>query len=462
MSPRSALTGLPSVDFLLNQSSVADLIARFGRPATLAAARAELAAARAAILAQAHAPDADALARAIASRLERDDAQGMRVVLNLTGTVLHTNLGRAVLAEAAIEAATEAMREAVALEFDLEEGKRGSRDDLARDLLCELTGAEDATLVNNNAAAVLIALETLGRGREAIISRGEMIEIGGSFRMPDIMARAGVKLVEVGATNRTHPDDYRRAVSEETGLIVKAHTSNYRIEGFTASVGGRDLARIAHAADKPLLHDLGSGALIDMSAYGLSKEETVREAVADGADVVTFSGDKLLGGPQVGFIVGRRAHVQAIARNPLKRALRVDKIRLAAVVATLKLYRDPARLTQRLPTLRLLARPQAQIEAQANALAPQVAQALGPEWRVSVSPCRSQIGSGALPLETLPSAALRIEAAGGASLPDLVAALRRVRRPVVGRVSQNALLLDLRCLEDDAALIAGFAELRAS
>ena len=460
MSPPQALAGLPSVDFLLNLPAVAALIGRFGRPAALAATRAELAAARAAIRAEAPAPDAAALSDAIAARLEREDAQGMRVVLNLTGTVLHTNLGRAILAEAAIEAASEAMREAVALEFDLEEGKRGARDDLARDLLCELTGAEDATLVNNNAAAVLIALETLGRGREAIISRGEMIEIGGSFRMPDIMARAGVKLVEVGSTNRTHPDDYRRAVTDETGLLVKAHTSNYRIEGFTASVDAREVARIAHAAGKPLLNDLGSGALIDMSAYGLSKEETVREAVADGADVVTFSGDKLLGGPQVGFIVGRRAHVQAIARNPLKRALRVDKIRLAAVVATLKLYRDPARLTQRLPTLRLLARPHAQIEAQARALAPKVAQTLGADWRVSVVACHSQIGSGALPLETLPSAALRIETAGAPSLQNLVAALRRLSRPVIGRVQQNALLLDVRCLEDDAALISSLAELR--
>jgi len=450
------LRELPSIDAVLSVDAASPLIERFGRRASTGAVRAAVAEARAALQTGGSVvPSAEDIALQALVRLDDEDRSGLRPLFNLTGTVLHTNLGRAVLAEAAIEAAAAAMREPLALEFDLAAGGRGERDDHVRGLLCTLTGAEDATLVNNNAAAVLLALNTLADGREAVVSRGELIEIGGAFRMPDIMARAGVRLVEVGTTNRTHPKDYRAALGAQTGVILKVHPSNYRVQGFTSEVGAAELAMIAGEANVPLMHDLGSGTLVDLSRYGLKKEPTVREAVADGAGLVTFSGDKLLGGPQAGFIVGRRALIAAINRNPMKRALRVDKIRLAAIVATLKLYRDPDRLADRLPTLRLLARPRAEIEAQARRLLAPVATAVGAAFTVTLCECRSQIGSGALPLDTIASAGLVIRTrAGGRALDQLAAALRSLTRPVVGRIEDGGLTLDLRCMTDEAAFLS--------
>lgn len=451
-----ALRALPSVDRLLSSGPGADLVDTHGRQAATEALRAALDAARAAVRGGAPAPDAGAICAAAAERLSADAASALRPVLNLTGTILHTNLGRALLAEAAIAAATDAMRHPAALEYDLATGSRGERDDHIAPLICELTGAEAATVVNNNAAAVLITLNTLAEGREAIVSRGELVEIGGAFRIPDIMARAGVRLVEVGTTNRTHPRDYRDAVTPATGLMMKVHPSNYRIEGFTRSVAAPELAAIAAAAGVPLMNDLGSGTLIDMTRWGLPAEPTVRQSVAEGADMVTFSGDKLLGGPQAGFIVGRAHLIARINRNPLKRALRLDKIRLAAIEATLRLYRDPDRLADRLPTLRMLTRPQADIAAQAARLAPTVARLL-PGYRVAVIDCASQIGSGALPVETLPSAALAISGDSGEAPERLAERLRAARTPVIGRIRDGALILDLRALEDDGALLAALA-----
>jgi L-seryl-tRNA(Ser) seleniumtransferase len=459
-SRSSLLRTLPSISAILQTAVAAELVQRFGHKASTEAIRATVACARETMKAGTAAPEAQELALQALAQLDERGRASLRPLFNLTGTVLHTNLGRAVLAESAIDAATAAMRDAVALEFDLTTGKRGERDDHVRTLLCDLTGAEDATVVNNNAAAVLLCLNTLAQDREAIVSRGELIEIGGAFRMPDIMARAGASMIEVGTTNRTHASDYRSALTTRTGVILKVHTSNYRIQGFTAEVGANELASIATEAGVPLLNDLGSGTLVDLSHFGLPREPIVREAVAEGAGLVTFSGDKLLGGPQAGFIVGGKALIAQVNRNPMKRALRVDKIRLAAIEATLKLYRDPDRLADRLPTLRLLARSRTEIEIQADRLRPIVAKSLGKSCTVEVCACESQIGSGALPLDTLASAGLLIRTRNrGGALDRLAATLRGLRRPVIGRIADDGLTLDLRCLTDEDEFISVLSEL---
>lgn len=458
------LRALPSVDAVLKTNTAVMLVERFGRNATVGAIRTALQDARTELKTGVlSAPTTERLAQQALGKLRDEDQSSLRMLFNLTGTVLHTNLGRAVLAEEAITAATEAMRNAVALEFDLVSGKRGERDDHVRSLLCELTGAEDATVVNNNAAAVLLALNTLAGGRDAIVSRGELIEIGGAFRMPDIMTRAGARLIEIGTTNRTHASDYKSALTPETGVILKVHTSNYRIMGFTAEVSAQDVAAIAAEANVPVMHDLGSGTLLDLTRYGLEKEPTVRDAVSH-ADLVTFSGDKLLGGPQAGFIVGKRSLIRAVNRNPMKRALRVDKIRLAAIEATLKLYRDPERLAARLPTLKLLARTQSDVRAQAERILPRMSGCVGPALAVEICDCQSQIGSGALPLATIPSAGVRIRAKGGGgqALDKLAAAMRALDRPVVGRIEDNGLVLDFRCLTDEAGFLSALSLLDRS
>jgi L-seryl-tRNA(Ser) seleniumtransferase len=444
-----------SVDRLLGAPEALALIAAHGRAAVLEATRERLAAMRAGGGLADHASVMAEVAALLAERAR----PSQRRVFNLTGTVLHTNLGRAILPEAAVEAVVAAMRHPSTLEYDLDAGARGERDDHVRNLVRELTGAEDACLVNNNAAAVLLVLATLAKGRETIVSRGELIEIGGSFRLPEIMRRAGTKLVEVGATNRTHLADFADAVGPKTGLIMKAHTSNYVIEGFSSAVPPRDLSRLAREKGAPLFDDLGSGTLVDLSRHGLPRERTVRDALADGADIVSFSGDKLLGGPQCGFIVGRGDLVRACARNHLKRSLRLDKLRLAALEATLKLYRDPDRLHETLPTLRFLSRPQADIGASAARLLPAWSAWLGASWRGDIGDCASQIGSGAMPVDTLPSIALRARPDGlkrgrGKALDELSRRLRQLPIPVVGRIRDDAVWLDLRCLDDEAAFAA--------
>jgi L-seryl-tRNA(Ser) seleniumtransferase len=454
---------LPAVDQVLRTPAGTLAVARFGHAATVSAVRRAVAMARETVRDGAASPDVAAIAGTAAELLERESAPSLRRVFNLTGIVLHTNLGRAVLPDSAIDAALAAMRSAVTLEFDVGEAARGERDDHVRGVVRELTGAEDATIVNNNAAAVLLVLNTLAAGSDAIVSRGELIEIGGSFRLPDIMTRAGARLVEVGTTNRTHLEDYAQAIGESTGLILKAHTSNFLIQGFTKSVSTRELGTLARARGIVLVHDLGSGALVDLARWGLKREPTVREALADGADLVTFSGDKLLGGPQAGIVAGRRDLVARVAANPMKRALRLDKIRLAALEAVLKLYRDPDRLAETLPTLRHFVRPKAEIAAAAARLEGAVATAIGEDHAASLVDCTSQVGSGALPLETLASAGIavspRARKGAGARLEALAAAFRSLPVPVIGRIKDGALVFDLRCLDDEAGFAGQLAHL---
>lgn len=407
-----------------------------------------------------------ALGVALQMRCEQRLAPNLRAVLNLTGTVIHTNLGRAVLAEPALQHVFAMMSGPNNLEYDLGTGGRGDRDALVEELLTELTGAEAATVVNNNAAAVLLTIAALARGREVIVSRGELVEIGGAFRMPDVMASAGARLVEVGTTNRTHSHDYVRAIGRRTALLMKVHSSNYAVQGFTASVDEATLAAIAREHGLPLASDLGSGALIDLSRYGLPREPLPQDMLAAGCDVVTFSGDKLLGGPQAGLIVGSRDVVERIRRNPMKRALRVSKLPLAALEATLRLYLRPERLALDLPTLRLLTRPLDAIRNTAEALAPLLARVLEPRYAVGVVELSSQIGSGSLPVERIPSAGLAIAPACersrgvGSALDELSRALRSLPTPVIGRVAKDRLILDLRCLEDRAAFVALLPTLR--
>ena len=465
---------IPSVDEVLRGDVGRVAAARFGHQATLAAVRAALdelrerrrSAGPGTPATGSAPPDRAAIARAVAdaalARLEAADAPRLKRVFNLTGTVLHTNLGRAILPEAAVAAATAAMRHPAALELDLETGGRGERDDLVRGLVRELTGAEDCIVVNNNAAAVFLVLNALAAGRETIVSRGELIEIGGAFRIPEIFQRAGTRLVEVGTTNRTHMKDYAGAIGPTTAAIMKVHTSNYRIEGFTREVTAAELAPLAREKGVTLVDDLGSGTLVDLSRYGLVRERTVQDALSDGADLVTFSGDKLLGGPQAGFVVGRRDLVQLCARNPIKRAVRVDKVRLAALEATLRLYRDPDRLPQALPTLRFFTRTRVDMQPVAERVGAALRDRLGVGWDVRLRDCASQIGSGALPTETLPSLGLALTPMGrgeGRRLEALSAALRQLPIPVIARIEKGALLMDLRCLDDEAALVGQLARL---
>ena len=453
---------LPSVDHVLNLPAVAELFPRYGRPAVTQAVREHLQALRQYRFQLADLEESF-LARGVDEWLTQNHAPRLKTVFNLTGTVLHTNLGRALLPDEAIVAVTAALHAPCNLEYDLKTGARGERDALVENLLCELTGAEAATIVNNNAAAVFLALNTLAPRREVVVSRGELVEIGGSFRIPDIMKQAGAKLCEVGTTNRTHLRDFEQAIGPRTALLMKVHASNYRIEGFTAAVAAHELCDLSHRHQLPVLEDLGAGSLVNLEDYGLPHEPTPRDSIAAGVDLVSFSGDKLLGGPQAGVLVGRRELIARLRKNPLKRALRVGKETLAALEAVLLLYRNPEALAERLPTLRLLTRPHTDIAAAARRLLASLQAACGACYEVEVRDCMSQIGSGSLPVAQLPSAALvtqpRSRKGAGQALARLEDALRALPMPVIGYVRDGALWLDLRCLADEAAFAAQLAQM---
>jgi L-seryl-tRNA(Ser) seleniumtransferase len=467
---RALLARVPAVERVLSSAQAQPLIDEYGRTQVVDAIRAAADSLRRDLLARTSFDEPisfetkliDDASRALAARARPH----LRAVFNLTGTVLHTNLGRALLPDEAVRAVVEALTRPMNLEFDLATGSRGDRDDLIDELICELTGAEAATVVNNNAAAVLLTLSALASKKEVVVSRGELVEIGGAFRIPDIMSRAGAKLREIGTTNRTHLKDYDEAINARTALLMKVHCSNYAIEGFTKSVSVDEVAQLAHARGLPMAVDLGSGTLVDLAQFGLPTEPTVRETVEAGADLVTFSGDKLLGGPQAGLIVGRAELIRKIKKHPLKRALRVGKLTLAALEPVLQLYRAPERLRERLTTLRLLTRPAADMQEQATRVQAVLQRALGEAYSVTAEPMMSQIGSGALPVDQLPSFGLAMRNAagkrGGRALMKLEGALRALPRPVLGRIADDALRLDLRCLEaaDEAVFVAQCAELR--
>lgn len=443
---------IPAVDTLLGTAAFAPLLERAPRHRVAVALRAVQAELRERLSEGTAAPpdgmeEPGWYASRTEARLSRMEEPSLRPVINATGVVLHTNLGRALLAEPARAAMQAAATSFTNLEYDLDAGERGSRYDHCTDLLRELTGAQAALVVNNNAAAVVLALNTLARDREAVISRGELVEIGGSFRVSEIMARSGAIMREVGATNRTHPADYEAAVGPDTGVIVKVHPSNFQVTGFTAEVDVPELVAMGRRTGVPVLHDLGSGLLADLSSLGLTGEPTVQEALRAGADVVTLSGDKLLGGPQAGIILGSDDLVGRMRRNPLCRAFRVDKLTLAALEATLTLYRDPETVLETVPTLRMLALPADAVQRRAERL---VAAVAGSGIAAEVVPGASTVGGGAFPGARLPTFLVAI----GGPVDQLHAALRQGQPAVVARIADGRLLLDLRTVppEDDDRL----------
>ena len=462
---RPRFSDLPSIDRILQHDDVKQLIATRGRDAVKHQLRELLDEYREQIRrGRRIATDIASICAVIAYRMSVDRGAGPRPVINLSGTLLHTNLGRATLPQAAIDAAIASMSAPSDLEYDLASGQRGERDDHVESLLCRLTGAEAATVVNNNAAAVLLALNSLAPGREVLVSRGELVEIGGSFRVPDIITRAGARLREVGTTNRTRVGDFTAAIDADTAMVLKVHPSNYVIEGFTACADERELAAASAAAGLPFVVDLGSGTLIDLADYGLPSEPTPQQALGNGADLVTFSGDKLLGGPQAGIVVGRRELVDRLRQNPMKRALRCDKTTIAALAAVLRLYLDPENLPRQLPVLRRMLRPVEELETLGAQLLPELRGVIPDRILLSLTRCRSQPGSGALPGREIESVAieLRPRARGRAREAELRAlerAFRALPTPVIGRLHRDALLFDLRGLDRPEPFVAQLAQL---
>ncbi len=398
-------------------------------------------------------PSPAEMADKIADWLHVEQKEYLRPVINGTGIILHTGLGRAPLAKSAIAATVQIASGYASVEVDLASGQRGQRVKAVEKLLCELTGAEAAVVVNNNAAATMIALATVATGKEVIVSRGQLIEIGGSYRLPDVMECSGCKLKEVGTTNKTHAADYSSAVGEETGAILKVHPSNFEVVGFTKTVSAKELVSIAHANDLPMIDDVGSGALIDFAKFGLSNEPVVSESIKDGADIVLFSGDKLIGGPQCGIIIGKRKYIDQVLKNPLMRAMRVDKMTLAALAATLRLYRKEDTAEQEVPILRMLSMPEANLKLRAQKIAEQIQSA---SWLESCEATQSQsmLGGGSLPTQKMPTWCVAIHPRGS-SVNRIAERLRSANPAVIGRVQKDTLLIDMRTVfpEQDMILV---------
>ena len=449
------LRTLPAVDELLHHPQVQTLLKMHSRTLVVDSIRKVLSAKRSVILhgGEEKAAEAANLPRekwssAIEEQVTASLRPSLQPVINATGVVLHTNLGRAPLLEEALHNLVEIGGGYSNLELNLETGERGSRYEHVEDLLCRISGAESGLAVNNNAGAVLLALNSLAEGKEVIVSRGQLVEIGGSFRIPDVMKKCGARLVEVGTTNRTHLRDYEQAVAENTALLLKVHTSNYRILGFTAEVSLKELAELGRARGLPVMEDLGSGCFIDLAPYGIEHEPTVQETLQAGVDVVTFSGDKLLGGPQAGIILGKKRFIDLIKKNPLNRALRIDKLTLAGLESTLRVYLDPDRVVKVLPALGMLTCPLEELEKRARRFQRRLARELSSGAEMTIREESSQVGGGALPLQTLPTrvVAVRPLMISAASLEE---GLRRNRPPVIARVKEEEVLLDLRTVAEE-------------
>jgi L-seryl-tRNA(Ser) seleniumtransferase len=462
---QSLLRRLPGVDHLIELVQQNGTFSSIPKTVITRSIREILSELRQRIIADPPALDEHSLSQAslfaqVSQRAAALQAFNLQRTINATGVVIHTNLGRSCLAQAAIDQVATMAGRYSNLEFDLARGRRGSRYSAVEGLLCELSGAEAALAVNNNAAAVLLCLDTLAKGKAVVISRGELVEIGGSFRIPDVMAKSGAFLKEVGTTNRTHLRDYQQAVTNETGLLLKVHTSNYSIVGFTAAVPLADLVALGRQFNLPVMEDLGSGNFIDLTRYGLSAEPTVQDSVAAGADVVTFSGDKLLGGPQAGLIVGRRDILDRIKANPLTRALRIDKMTLAALEATLRLYRDEAQATAAIPTLRMLIMPRSEIEGRAAVLAGGLRGLGNDRLSVALVDLASRAGGGSLPMTALPSCCVGVRLTGQ-SANRIESALRAYRPSIIGRIENDLFIMDPRTLleEDVEIIVQAFGEL---
>ncbi|NLZ91346.1 MAG: L-seryl-tRNA(Sec) selenium transferase [Clostridiales bacterium] len=452
MNSIDVLRLLPSVDQMLRKPEVKDMMERHARATVTEALRRVLQETRQRIMEGGYNDEISAgtiegeLVRVLDERLKKESRGNLREVINGTGVVIHTNLGRSPMADRAVADLARLSGVYVNLEYDLQSGERGSRHDIVRELLRSITGAEDCIVVNNNAAAVLLVLSAMASGKEVIVSRGELVEIGGSFRVPEVMEQGGARLVEVGATNKTYIEDYRKAINENTGLLLKVHTSNYRICGFTRQVSREELAALGREFGIPAVEDLGSGMFVDLGEYGIGDEPTVQDSIRSGMDIVTFSGDKLLGGPQAGIIAGRKEYIRKIAKHPLARAVRVDRLTLSVLESTLRIYAESERVVERIPVLSMLTMPVDRLERRAERLVELLA-GIEPYAEIAVETEYSQVGGGSLPLERIETRVISV-LPKSMTLNQLEEGLRMADTPVIGRIARDRFLIDVRTVFD--------------